>query len=85
MSNHDEADLDILVSALDGACGVEMDVDIGIAIVWHGGAAYNVYTLPDWSAVESFTRYGDEQGNPLDGQGARAEMRAHLVEMGNEG
>ena len=65
----------------------------GVQIRWTGGSTFNVFiaghyngsTSPDgWTAVDCFTVYGDDKGNPPDASQAKDIAQKHLDFMLSE-
>ena len=62
----------------------------GVQIRWTGGSTFNVFiaghyngsTSPDgWTAVDCFTVYGDDKGNPPNTSQAKDIAQTHFDEM----
>jgi hypothetical protein len=62
-----------MIDALDGAHCVTIEEGHDLAVVWHGGAIFNVYNLSTWYPVDAFSRYGDDStGQYVTAKEARA-------------
>lgn len=67
-----------MIEAIDGSCGVEVDENKTIAIVWYGGETFHMYSLFTWQELTCVRRV--KNGKILSPQNARIFMRSWLKE-----